>query len=1010
MRYDDVAILFATLISLFPLLSLSQNVVVNGPALPFAVKSPYLNTWIPGGGLAPHTVLFNPGPTIWSTAVPPLDWSCAVCFWSTTNADGSPDCGDGVVVMKEANATSNEPPLLLSNITSVVLTPTRTSYLIQAGAAELNVTFFTPITPTDLTRQSLPFSYLYITVTNPPDAPQGGGVRVYTDITAAQWLSGEDIAANASSIIDDELIVLISQLESPQQFVEIDERPQDGTVYYAAKAGSNVRYQVGQDIPVRTLATNSSGLQNVVDQSYGSRPLDDPQVDVFGISFDLDQPNDGDQGNGNGASPPLLWAVGLTRDPSIEFTSLNGSAQLRSSYFWSNFSTPRDAISFFLDDFDDALASANTFDAQILDSANKYSSEYADLVSLTARQVLSALEFTLPQDSSSSNSSEDVKVFVKDFDDLASGGVNAVDVLYAALPLFIYLNPDIVGMVLRPLLEAQDDPLYTLPYAAQNLGTKFPTATIQNSQHNLGIEQSGNMLIMTLAHAQAMGDGSIIGQHYFLLKIWAEYLVENSMNPGSQQTSIADGITSPNQTNLALKGILGIGAMARMSNFSGIPTDEARYQGISQSYMQQWLSLSVSSDKTHLLGNFGNETSSGVIYNLFADKLLQLGLVPQAINDMQSSFYGNQLTSRQFGLSLDSANPTLGRVDWTMLAASVVSNNDIQTQMISQVHAYAWNAAIRSGPLSTVYDPTAGTPRGGSNSPALGAIFSLLALESALQLFFIEILIQFASRMYRKPIQNVTVTVNLNPSSGQGTSGSSSPSSHGSHTAIGIIVGSVVGAFFAISPAVFFYFYRKRRAVKLRGNSHRHIQPLVSSGASTAGAPRLTTRHTESETAMTVMTNSETGSRTQLVSQPPVPAAAGIVYADTKASRVAHQLVLYGPDTHTDGLNESSSDPSRTTRSGSDSLQAVESPTENLNDNSIDNSYAYAYSDHDEMSPPTTHRTSSMSEVRRMRGQLSNLMREVARIRDERVPVVGVVVDDGSEALPMYEEARSRGD
>ncbi len=48
--------------------------------------------------------------------------------------------------------------------------------------------------------------------------------------------------------------------------------------------------------------------------------------------------------------------------------------------------------------------------------------------------------------------------------------MNAVDILYAALPLYLYFNPEIVGMVLKPLLEAQDDLLYNIPYAAQNLG------------------------------------------------------------------------------------------------------------------------------------------------------------------------------------------------------------------------------------------------------------------------------------------------------------------------------------------------------------------------------------------------------------------------------------------------------------------------------------------------------------------------------------------------------------
>ncbi len=137
------------------------------------------------------------------------------------------------------------------------------------------------------------------------------------------------------------------------------------------------------------------------------------------------------------------------------------------------------------------------------------------------------------------------------------------------------------------------------------------------SDHPLipGLSESGNMLIMTLAHAQATGDGSIISQHvcgtylnsdlvvtnnivqYDLLKDWTEYLVNNSLNPGSQyvvfemgietlrtsisrfrQSSAADGIQPSNQTNLALKGIVGIGAMARMSGFAAVVEDQSRYQ------------------------------------------------------------------------------------------------------------------------------------------------------------------------------------------------------------------------------------------------------------------------------------------------------------------------------------------------------------------------------------------------------------------------------------------------
>lgn len=47
--------------------------------------------------------------------------------------------------------------------------------------------------------------------------------------------------------------------------------------------------------------------------------------------------------------------------------------------------------------------------------------------------------------------------------------------------------------------------------------------------------------------------------------------------------------------------------------------------------MQQWSQLAKSADNTHLLMNYGAQTTSGLMYNLYADKLLQLNLVPDEV-------------------------------------------------------------------------------------------------------------------------------------------------------------------------------------------------------------------------------------------------------------------------------------------------------------------------------------------------------------------------------------------
>ena len=69
--------------------------------------------------------------------------------------------------------------------TSFEYTSTRSSFVMDvAGLVEMNITFLSPITPTDLKRQSLVFSYLDISVTSTDGAAHD--VQLYADITAGK--------------------------------------------------------------------------------------------------------------------------------------------------------------------------------------------------------------------------------------------------------------------------------------------------------------------------------------------------------------------------------------------------------------------------------------------------------------------------------------------------------------------------------------------------------------------------------------------------------------------------------------------------------------------------------------------------------------------------------------------------------------------------------------------------------------------------------------------------------
>lgn len=67
--------------------------------------------------------------------------------------------------------------------TSFEYTSTRSTFVMDvAGVVEMNITFLSPVNPTDLMRQSLIFSYVEVSVTSTDGASHD--VQLYTDITA----------------------------------------------------------------------------------------------------------------------------------------------------------------------------------------------------------------------------------------------------------------------------------------------------------------------------------------------------------------------------------------------------------------------------------------------------------------------------------------------------------------------------------------------------------------------------------------------------------------------------------------------------------------------------------------------------------------------------------------------------------------------------------------------------------------------------------------------------------
>ncbi len=177
------------------------------------------------------------------------------------------------------------------------------------------------------------------------------------------------------------------------------------------------------------------------------------------------------------------------------------------------------------------------------------------------------------------------------------------------------------------------------------------------------------MLVMALAHARKSGDLTLIRKYQDLLYKWSDFLVKNSLQlNGSYVDSpsprplikltifsmTADGLVGAT-SNLALKGIMGIYAMGEIVkllesrsrslkrasyylvfffwSFFGNEAEMVR-QDTARNYSRQWQGNAFSSD--HVVSIYGDNTSWGMLYNLYAPRLLGADVISDMVSAIEA--------------------------------------------------------------------------------------------------------------------------------------------------------------------------------------------------------------------------------------------------------------------------------------------------------------------------------------------------------------------------------------
>ncbi|KAL1966154.1 hypothetical protein VTN77DRAFT_4706 [Rasamsonia byssochlamydoides] len=677
------------LLSLLPLIGAQSTFSpARPPAIPLAVRSPYLSTWLNvgkdggnGGYLAGE----------W-----PVFWSNQITGWAgLIRVDGHAYTWLGAPGAPAVNQTAYE------------YTTTKSIFTFNVDdLVEMTVTFLSPITPNDFKRQSLIFSYLNVDV----KSLDGGShdVQLYADISA-EWISGDrTTVAQWDYGVTGNVAYHRVYRQTQLLFSEVSDQAEWGYWYWATDNVAGLTYQSGQDVVVRGLFENNGTLANSQDKNY--RAIQD-NWPVFAFAYDL--------GSVGSSTVSRLFSLGLTQEQAVQYAGPNGTVSVP-SLWTSYFSNELEAVEFFQGDYANANSLSSALDSKVAtNSTAAGGQDYLTLTSLSARQAFGATQLCGTPDKT--------YLFMKEIS--SDGNVNTVDVIFPAHPVLLYTNPTLLKLLLDPLFEIQEAGLYPNQWAMHDVGSSYPNATGHptGNDEQMPLEECGNMVIMTLAYYMGSKDLAYLKANYKILKQWTSFLVQEALYPANQISTDDFAGALPNQTNLALKGMIGIQAMSVIAGLTGNVEDSKNFSSIAHSYITQWQTLGVAHDANppHSTLSYGQNATWGLLYNLFADKELNLGLVPQSVYDMQSTFY--RTVSNQYGVPLDTRH-TYTKGDWLSFCAAIASK---ETQQMLFKDLATWiNNTPTNRALTDLYDTISGdypdiffVAR-----PVMGGAFALLAL------------------------------------------------------------------------------------------------------------------------------------------------------------------------------------------------------------------------------------------------------------------------------------------
>lgn len=567
---------------------------------------------------------------------------------------------------------------------SLDFTATQTTYTLDCGGVELDLSFTSPLLMDDLELFSRPVSYVSMK-TKSTDG-ESHKVQVYFGASSA-------IASNVPS----QLMETGSGSTQQVDFLKAGTKEQP----ILEKKGDNLRIDWGY----MYVAASKEAQVNQYVSSYAKAKENFLK---------------GSTGNSVGSGKELMlntiFPEQTVSDTTVDHTILLGYDDLYSiEYFeeklrpwWNkdNSNSIENELDKAMLTYDQVIERCKTFDQELYNIAETAGgTDYAKLCEISYRQGIAAHKLV--------ESPQGELLFLSK-ENFSNGCINTVDLTYPSAPLYLLYNPELLKGMLNGIFYYSESGKHSEPFAAHDIGT-YPIANGQVYGEPMPVEESGNMIILTAAITRAENDASYAQKHWETLTTWAEYLAENGFDPGNQLCTDDFAGHLARNANLSVKAIVAIRSYGYMAEKLGKKDVAQKYSAMAKEMAGKWQELADAGDHYALTFNDMNTWSQK--YNLVWDKVMQFDVFPKAVYDKEIAFYlGKQ---NDYGLPLDS-RADYTKSDWIIWTATLSDNDSTFKELANPVYKFALQTKDRV-PLSDWYFTSSGDQRGFQARSVIGA-------------------------------------------------------------------------------------------------------------------------------------------------------------------------------------------------------------------------------------------------------------------------------------------------